>query len=80
MVPIHSLGLLAPSTLYTSQEISLSWTTSSQGFTNKRSHKNPSIRTLSLIDTRKLGLKGALKICKFWNNDALKKYSSKAQI
>ena len=28
----------------------------------------------------KLGLNGALKICKFWNNDALKKYSSKAQI
>ena len=75
MVPIHPLGLLAPSTLYTSQEISHSWTipqviphtweTSSQRFTNKWSHKNPNIRTLSSNNTRKLGLKGALRICKF---------------
>ena len=72
MVPIHPLELLALSTLYTSQEISHSWTTSSQGFTNKRSHKNPNTRTLSSIDTRKLGLKGALRICKFQNNGALK--------
>ena len=28
----------------------------------------------------KLGLNGALKICKFWNNGTLKKYSSEAQI
>ena len=65
MVPIHPLGLLDPSTLYTSQEISHSWKTSSQRFTNKWSHKNPSTKTLSLNDTRKLGLNGALKICKF---------------
>ena len=42
--------------------------------------QNPSTKTLSSNDTRKLGLKGALKICKFWNNGALKKHSSKAQI
>ena len=65
MVPIHPLGLLAPNTLYTSQEIPHSWETSSQRFTNKWSHKNPSTRTLSSNDTRKLGLKGALKIYKF---------------
>ena len=72
MVPIHHLGLLALSTLYTSQEISLSWTTSSQGFTNKIYHKNPSTRTLSSNDTRTIRLNDALKICKFWNNGELK--------
>ena len=34
--------------------------------------QNPSIKTLSSNDTRKLGLNGALKIYKFQNNGALK--------
>ena len=36
------------------------------------SHKNPSNRTLSSKIQEKLGLNGALKICKLWNNGALK--------
>ena len=82
MVPIHPLGLLAPSTLYTSQEISHSWTTpqviphiwetSSQRFTNKRPHKNPSTRTLSSNDTRKM--------IQVVEQRCTKKHSSKAQI
>ena len=34
--------------------------------------QNPNTKTLSSNDIRKLGLKGALKICKFYNNGALK--------
>ena len=34
--------------------------------------QNPSTQTLISNDTKKLGLKGALKICKFQNNSALK--------
>ena len=82
MVPIHPLGLLAPSTLYTSQELSHSWTTSqvipltwensSQRYTKIDLTKNPSNRTLGSKIQEKLGLNGALKICKLWNNGALK--------
>ena len=39
--------------------------------------QNPSTKTLSSNDTRKQGLNGALKICKFWNNGALKNTLSK---
>ena len=34
--------------------------------------QNPSKKTLNSNDTRKLGLKGALRICKFYNNGVLK--------
>ena len=71
MVPIHPLGILASSTLYTSQKISLSWTTpqviphtwetSSQRFTNEWSLKNPSTRTLSSNDTRKTRIEWCTK-------------------
>ena len=39
--------------------------------------QNPSTKTLSSNDTRKLGLNGVLKICKFLNNGALKNTFSK---
>ena len=69
MVPIHPFGLLAPSTLYTSQEISHSWTTpqviphtwetSSQ--TNEWSYKNHNTRTLSSNDTKKTKIEWCTK-------------------
>ena len=34
--------------------------------------QNPNNRTLGSKIQEKLGLNGALKICKFWNNGALK--------
>ena len=80
MVPIHPLGLLAPSTLYTSQEISLSLTTSSQGLTNKRSYKNPSTRTLNLNDTKKTTIEMCTKDMQVLEQWCTQKHSSNAQI
>ena len=90
MVPIHHLGLLAPSTLYTSQEISQPWTTPqviphtwetfSQRFTNEWSLKNPSTKTLSSNDIIKPRIEWCIKDMQVVEQWCTKKHYSKAQI
>ena len=55
----------------TSQVIPFTWENSLQRYTNN-DLSNPSNRTLGSKIQKKLGLNGALKICKFWNDGALK--------
>ena len=56
----------------TSQVIPLTWENSFQRYAKIDLTKNHSNKTLGSKIQEKLGLNGALKICKLWNTDALK--------